>query len=181
MGVLVLLPMIPGVIGALYPLGNAPWMYATPMLGPYVLLTNVLGGQTPAMNAFLISAGISIVAAAILVRITCHAVRKRAHHLWPIKRESRPHGGRRPDAGPDETTTCPRCGESHDLAKVKGCIKCLKCGFNSTVTAGNGVVSGFSRTASARHSGLLHGFRRPGQQFPPISTDSRNKVSQQFP
>ena len=37
---------------------------------PYVLLTNVLGGQTPAMNAFLISAGISIVAAAILVRIT---------------------------------------------------------------------------------------------------------------
>jgi ribosomal protein S27AE len=29
----------------------------------------------------------------------------------------------------DEATTCPRCGESHDLAKVKGCIKCLKCGF----------------------------------------------------
>jgi ribosomal protein S27AE len=28
-----------------------------------------------------------------------------------------------------EDTTCPRCGESHDLAKVKGCIKCLKCGF----------------------------------------------------
>jgi len=70
MGVLVLMPMIPGVLGALYPMGNAPWMYATPMLGPYVLLTNVLGGQTPAINAFLISAGISIVAAAILVRIT---------------------------------------------------------------------------------------------------------------
>jgi len=31
-----------------------------------------------------------------------------------------------PDA---EATTCPRCGESHDLAKVKGCIKCLSCGF----------------------------------------------------
>jgi ribosomal protein S27AE len=28
-----------------------------------------------------------------------------------------------------EETTCPRCGESQDLAKVKGCIKCLKCGF----------------------------------------------------
>jgi len=70
MGVLVLIPMIPGVLGALYPMGNAPWMYATPMLGPYVLLTNVLGGQHPAMNAFLISAGISLVCAAILVRIT---------------------------------------------------------------------------------------------------------------
>lgn len=70
MGVLVLLPMIPGVVGALYPIGNAPWMYAMPMLGPYVLLTNVLGGQVPPMNAFLISAGISIVAAAIMIRIT---------------------------------------------------------------------------------------------------------------
>jgi ribosomal protein S27AE len=29
----------------------------------------------------------------------------------------------------DDETTCPQCGESHDLAKVKGCIKCLKCGF----------------------------------------------------
>jgi transposase len=29
----------------------------------------------------------------------------------------------------DDATTCPRCGESNDLAKVKGCIKCLKCGF----------------------------------------------------
>ena len=26
-------------------------------------------------------------------------------------------------------TTCPHCGESRDLAKVKGCIKCLVCGF----------------------------------------------------
>ena len=28
-----------------------------------------------------------------------------------------------------EDTVCPRCAESHDLAKVKGCVKCLKCGF----------------------------------------------------
>jgi ribosomal protein S27AE len=28
-----------------------------------------------------------------------------------------------------EDTTCPRCGESQQLAKVKGCIKCLRCGF----------------------------------------------------
>jgi ribosomal protein S27AE len=33
-----------------------------------------------------------------------------------------------PSPDSDETT-CPRCGESQDLAKVKGCIKCLKCGF----------------------------------------------------
>jgi uncharacterized protein (DUF983 family) len=28
-----------------------------------------------------------------------------------------------------DETTCPHCGESRDLAKVKGCIKCLACGF----------------------------------------------------
>jgi len=33
------------------------------------------------------------------------------------------------DVDADDATTCPRCGESHDLAKVKGCIKCLQCGF----------------------------------------------------
>jgi hypothetical protein len=34
-----------------------------------------------------------------------------------------------PSSKDDETTTCPHCGESRDLAKVKGCIKCLTCGF----------------------------------------------------
>jgi hypothetical protein len=29
----------------------------------------------------------------------------------------------------DDSTTCPRCGESQELAKVKGCIRCLACGF----------------------------------------------------
>jgi hypothetical protein len=34
-----------------------------------------------------------------------------------------------PAPADDDTTTCPRCGESQELAKVKGCVKCLKCGF----------------------------------------------------
>ena len=45
-----------------------------------------------------------------------------------LVRRSLGEGGRGP-VDDDEATTCPRCGESHDLAKVKGCIKCLKCGF----------------------------------------------------
>ena len=40
----------------------------------------------------------------------------------------RPADRRPPDIDSDDTT-CPSCGESQDLAKVKGCIKCLKCGF----------------------------------------------------
>lgn len=28
-----------------------------------------------------------------------------------------------------ETTICPNCGESEQLTKVKGCIRCLRCHF----------------------------------------------------
>jgi ribosomal protein S27AE len=38
-----------------------------------------------------------------------------------------------PEGGAGDThtgdTICPRCSESQDLAKIKGCIRCLKCGF----------------------------------------------------
>jgi len=68
--VLILGPMLPGIISSLYPLGNAVWMYAIPMLGPYVLLTDVLGGRLPGPLVFLTSAGTCIVASAILIRIT---------------------------------------------------------------------------------------------------------------
>lgn len=27
------------------------------------------------------------------------------------------------------TTVCPRCGESRELVKIKGCIRCLTCGY----------------------------------------------------
>jgi sodium transport system permease protein len=70
MGVLILLPMVPGIMGALYPLGDAAWMYAVPMLGPYVLLTEVVGGDVPTTTALLIMSGVSLAAAAVLVRVT---------------------------------------------------------------------------------------------------------------
>jgi sodium transport system permease protein len=70
MGVLILGPMLPGVLYALYPLGDSPVMHAIPMLGSYVLLTEVLGGGFPETSAFLVSAGTCLVATAILIRIT---------------------------------------------------------------------------------------------------------------
>jgi len=70
MGVLILLPMIPGIMGALYPIGAAAWMYLVPMLGPYVLLTNVLGGRDPGMAAYINSGLVSLIAAMLLVRVT---------------------------------------------------------------------------------------------------------------
>jgi sodium transport system permease protein len=70
MGVLILAPMVPGILGSFYPLGSAPWMYAVPLLGPYLLLTNVLGGRGPGAGAFAASAVVSVMAAVLLVRLT---------------------------------------------------------------------------------------------------------------
>ena len=70
MGVLILGPMLPGVLYSLYPLGNSPWMHAIPMLGSYVLLTDVLGGRLPGTTAFLASAATCLIATAILIKIT---------------------------------------------------------------------------------------------------------------
>ena len=70
MGVLILGPMLPGVLYALYPLGDAPWMHAIPMLGSYVLLTDVLGGRAPDTMAFIASAATCLAATVLLIRIT---------------------------------------------------------------------------------------------------------------
>ena len=55
-----------------------------------------------------------------------------AYSCFAMSTPDNPPSPRPPDtarATELDDTTCPRCGESHDLAKVKGCIKCLKCGF----------------------------------------------------
>jgi sodium transport system permease protein len=70
MGVLILAPMLPGIMAQLYPVGGAPWMYAVPMLGPYVLLTNVMGGRSPELMPVALSAGVCLLGTAVLIRVT---------------------------------------------------------------------------------------------------------------
>jgi len=67
MGILMLAPMLLGLVGAVYPLTNQPWMYGVPILGQYVLLNSVIGGRTPAALTFLVAALAAVVAAALCV------------------------------------------------------------------------------------------------------------------
>jgi ribosomal protein S27AE len=46
----------------------------------------------------------------------------------------RPANEQQPQASPQakprsDADVCPRCGEAADLALIKGCLRCLKCGF----------------------------------------------------
>ncbi len=70
MGVLILLPMLPGMLSTVYSLGDAPWMYVVPVLAQHVLLTGVMGGRWPETWTFVMAALLAAFAAAILMRLT---------------------------------------------------------------------------------------------------------------
>ena len=70
MGILILAPMLVGVLGTIYPIENQPWMFGVPMLGQYVLLTNVLGGRQPNPLVFIAAAVSCVVAAMLIIRVT---------------------------------------------------------------------------------------------------------------
>ncbi len=68
MGVLVLLPMLPGMISAVSTLGQAPWMYLIPVLGQHVLVMSVLGGRPEEPWAFMVAGLIAALTAGLLIR-----------------------------------------------------------------------------------------------------------------
>jgi sodium transport system permease protein len=70
MGMLVLVPMVPGMLNTLYPLSDMPWLHPVPIIGQQVLLTQVLGGRPVGLMSFAASAGTTMLAALILVRLT---------------------------------------------------------------------------------------------------------------
>jgi sodium transport system permease protein len=65
-GMLILLPMLPGVISSLYPLSNRPWLAPIPIVGQYALAADVLGGKTPSVT-FYVLAGMSALASGLLL------------------------------------------------------------------------------------------------------------------
>jgi sodium transport system permease protein len=75
MGILIFATTIPGVVNALYPLGNAPWLYLIPVAGPFALLTKVIGDEPPGAWAFMTAAAVSLGGAILLAQITARLFR----------------------------------------------------------------------------------------------------------
>ena len=68
MGVLVLLPMLPGMISAVSTLGQDAWMYLVPVLGQHVLVMGVLSGRPEEWWAFVTAGLLATLSAALLIR-----------------------------------------------------------------------------------------------------------------
>ncbi len=74
LGMLMLLPMLPGMLATFYPLSRRPWLAPVPVLGQYALASDVLGGQPPGAWLFL-AAGVSALGCAlVLVWLTARAM-----------------------------------------------------------------------------------------------------------
>jgi sodium transport system permease protein len=65
-GMLILLPMLPGMISTMYPLSNRHWLAPIPIIGQYALAADVLGGKPPSAALYTL-AGVSVLACALLL------------------------------------------------------------------------------------------------------------------
>lgn len=62
LGLLMIVPTIPGVTAMFYPLTNRPWLHPVPVLGQYSMVTEILGGTAPPVISFV---GAVVVAAGV--------------------------------------------------------------------------------------------------------------------
>lgn len=74
LGMLMLLPMLPGMLASFYPLSRRPWLAPVPVLGQYALASDVLGGQPPAAWLFLVAGVSALAGALLLVWLTARAM-----------------------------------------------------------------------------------------------------------
>jgi len=69
-GILMLLPTIPGIMANFYPLGNRPWMAPIPILGQFSLSTDVLSGKPPSPLILAVGALSAIAVGFLFVSLT---------------------------------------------------------------------------------------------------------------
>jgi sodium transport system permease protein len=72
LGMLVLLPTLPGIVAVMYPLTNRPWMHPIPVLGQYAMVTEILGGKFPLPLALV---GANVVAIVVTTALLMLATR----------------------------------------------------------------------------------------------------------
>jgi sodium transport system permease protein len=76
LGMLMLLPTLPGVLAPIYQISGQPWLAPFPILGQYALVTDLLGGKPPGALLMLASAACTLAAAAVLVWLTTRLFHK---------------------------------------------------------------------------------------------------------
>ncbi|MGQ0737199.1 MAG: ABC transporter permease [Acidobacteriota bacterium] len=76
LGILIILPMLPGMLTIVYPLNSQVWMFPIPLLGQHVLAADALGGKPTAWWGYLLASGTAVALALILVQLTTRLLQR---------------------------------------------------------------------------------------------------------
>jgi len=76
MGLLILLPMIPGFVSAIYPLTGQPWMYPVPIIAQQVLAGDVIAARVTPWWAFVVAAASALLLSMLLLQMTTRLLQR---------------------------------------------------------------------------------------------------------
>ncbi|MFN0104497.1 MAG: ABC transporter permease [Bryobacteraceae bacterium] len=69
LGLMMIVPTIPGIVAVFYPMTNRPWMHPLPVLGQYAMVTEILGGKFPPALSLIAAMAVAIVVTALLLSL----------------------------------------------------------------------------------------------------------------
>jgi sodium transport system permease protein len=78
LGMLMLIPMLPGIVSTVYPLSGRSWLAPVPVLGQYALAADVLGGKPPSPVYYVVAALTAIGTGILFVTLTARLLRREA-------------------------------------------------------------------------------------------------------
>lgn len=72
------IPMLPGLLLSLKPMGSEPWMWFVPVLGHQVLVMDVIRGEATPAVAFVVSGAVALLGSALCLWLTTLLFRREA-------------------------------------------------------------------------------------------------------
>jgi len=78
LGVVVMIPTLPGMLTMLYPMDGKPWLAPIPIAGQYALAADVIAGKTPHVGWLLLAAVAITIASFGLVMLTTKMLKREA-------------------------------------------------------------------------------------------------------
>ena len=76
MGLLIILPMLPGFMASLYPMSGQPWMYPVPVIAQQVLAGDVVAARPTPWWGFVVAAATALLLSLVLIQLTTRLLQR---------------------------------------------------------------------------------------------------------
>lgn len=76
MGLLIIVPMLPGFLASLYPMSGQPWMYPIPVIAQQVLAGDVVAARGTPWWAFVVAAASALALSLLLIGLTTRLLQR---------------------------------------------------------------------------------------------------------